>query len=527
VQLGGVAITTKYVSATQLTFQLPVATEATTQQIVVGVMNPLPGGGTTKLASLNVLPATPTPVITQVSPSQFIVRSGATTITVSGSNLFATPDFPVLPQSFSLLWNGTALAALQWGNEGYGEFITATVPASLLASVGTATITVNSQVATPSLSNALPVTITNPRPPTLTSISPTAGPIATTATVTLNGTGFTASSTVTLSGTNIAATYVSSSQLTTTIPASTVALPGNVNFIVTTPAPGGGTTASLPYTAYVSIPNNGMAYNSVNGLLYISVPSSAGSPYGNSVVSVDPETGALGTPIAVGSEPDQLAISSDGTTLWVGLDGASAVRQVNLTTGVAGMQFSLSNNSGIYAYPPLVHAIGVLPGYPNSIVVSSALDQYSYKDKLEIYDSGVPRTNVIDLSTISTLPAIFVSPTKAEIYATNAESGYQVLSYNASGLQSLAGNTGTSNFSTVYGTAVQVDNGVACNSCQRSIKCWKRNADCNKSWSDGLEHIDSGHKIGHMQFCPQTTNPPISQVSVISSRKPQSSLMIF
>ena len=90
-----------------------------------------------------------------------------------------------------------------------------------------------------------------------------------------------------------------------------------------------------------------------------------------------------------------------------------------------------------------------------------ALDQYKYEDKLEIYGSGVLRTNVIDLSTISTLPAIFVSPTKAEIYATSAESGYQVLSYNASGLQSLAGNTGTSNFSAVYGTAVQVDNGIA------------------------------------------------------------------
>ena len=459
--LGAIAASTTYVSATQLTFQLPVATEATSQQIVVGVTNPAPGGGTVQLAWLDILPQTPTPVLTQVSPSQFVVGSGATTITVTGSNLFSLTNFPVLPSSFALLWNGTPLAVQQWGN-GYGaDTITATVPASLLTALGTATITVSSATATPAISNALTVSITNPPPPTLTSISPASGPINTGATVTLTGTSFTADSTVALNGTNLTATFVSSTQLTVAIPASSVALPGNVNFIVTTPGANGGTTAALPYTAYIAIPNNGMAMNPANGLLYISVPSSAGAPYGDSVVSVDPETGALGTPIPVGSEPDQLAISSDGTTLWVGLDGTSAVREVNLTTGTAGMQFSLGNNSGVYAFPPLVHAIAVLPGYPNSIVVSSAYNQYIYEDALEIYDSGVPRTSNVELSTIETLPAIFVSPSKAEVYATSFESGYQVLSYNASGLQSLAGNTGTSNDSAPYGTAVQVDNGVA------------------------------------------------------------------
>jgi hypothetical protein len=462
VELNGSARTTAYVSSTQLTFQLTVADQAATQQYLVSVLNPTPGGGTVMGAWLDVLPQSSTPVITQVYPAQLIVGSGATTITVYGSNLVSSPNFPVVSSSFALLWNGTALTAQQWGSTGYGsEFITATLPANLLTTSGTATITVSDATATPSTSNALTVSITNPPAPTLTSLSPSAGPINTAAIVNLIGTGFTSSSTVALNGTSIAATYVSSTELTVTIPAASLTLPGNVSLTVTTPAPGGGTSSAVPYTAYIAIPNNGMAYNASNGLFYVSVPSSAGAPYGNSVVSVDPVTGALGTPIPVGSEPDQLAISSDGTTLWVGLDGASAVRQVNLTTGTAGMQFSLDNNSGVYAYPPLVHAIAVLPGSPNSVVVSSAYNQYTYEDMLVIYDSGIPRTNTIDLSTISTLPAIFVSPTKAEIYATSYESGYQVLSYNSSGLKNLAGNTGTYNFNAMYGTALQVDNGVA------------------------------------------------------------------
>jgi len=461
VQLNGVAVATTYVSATQLTFQLTVAEQATSQLLPVTVMNPTPGGGTSLGAALEILPQTTTPVITQVSPTQFVAGSGDTYIYVNGSGLYTTLSSNGYVLTSSVLWNGTPLTTGLAYDFDSGVQVYAIVPASLLTTAGTASITVSSTTSTPSTSNALTVTIANPPTPTLTSISPSSGPINTATTVTLYGTGFTTNSTVTLNGTNVAAALTGSTELTVTIPATSVQLPGNVYFTVTTPAPGGGTSTSLPYTAYISLANNGMAYNSVNGLLYVSVPSSAGAPYGNSVVSVDPVTGALGTPIPVGSEPDQLAISSDGTTLWVGLSGTSAIREVNLTTGIAGMQFSLSNNSGIYAYPPKAHAIAVLPGYPDSIVVSSALNQYTYEDKLGIYDSGVLRANVIDLSTISTLPAIFVSPTKAEIYATSYESGYQVLSYNSSGVQNLSGNTGTSNFNVQYGTAIQVDSGVA------------------------------------------------------------------
>jgi uncharacterized repeat protein (TIGR01451 family) len=248
--------------------------------------------------------------------------------------------------------------------------------------------------------------------------------------------------------------------MTVQISGTTLSLVGNHSFTVTTPAPGGGTSTAYPFTAYVGLPNNSMALNPVNGLLYVSVPGSAGPPYGNSVVPVDPATGALGTPIYVGSEPDKLAISSDGTTLWVGLDAASAVREVNLTNGNAGFQFSL--NTGGYDYPPVVHAIAVLPGTTNSIVVASESNGFSlYEDLLTIYDSGVARANTIPLSTLQTLPALFVNPTAPEIYATSEQSGYQVLSYNANGLAYLAGNNGVDNSSAPYGTAVQVDAGNA------------------------------------------------------------------
>jgi hypothetical protein len=392
VELGGVAATTTFVSATQLTFQLPVAQEATTQQILVSVMNPTPGGGTTAGAWLDILPAMPTPVISQVSPTQFTVGSGATTITVYGSNLVPTPNFPVVPSSFALQWNGTALTAQEWGSNNGGEFITAIVPANLLTTLGTATITVSSSTATPSLSNALTVSITNPPPPTLTSISPNAGPINTATVVSLYGTGFTASSTVALNGTNIAATYVSPTEFTAAVPASGFALPGNYSFTVTTPAPGGGTTAPLTYTTYLAIANNDIVYNATDGLLYASLQVSGVESGGNTVAGIDPVTGVIMRQIWVGSNPNKLALSTDGSQLFVGIDGAGAVAQVDLTKGVVVNQFSLGGGPGVYNPPYTADYLAAVPGSPNSVAVA-AQGSYLGGTGVTIYDSGVARVN--------------------------------------------------------------------------------------------------------------------------------------
>jgi hypothetical protein len=448
-----VAVPTTYVSATQLTFTLTAAQQATAQEFLVNVVNPAPGGGTSGAATITIYQQMPAPVITQVTPSPFVVGSGDTMITVTGTNLFPQSG-STLGSSTSnpaILWNGTALE-----NQGecFGcggvsaESLTATVPASMLTTAGTATITVSNPESSPALSNALTVAIANPPAPTLTSISPSSGPINTAATVTLLGTGFTASSTVAVNGTNVAAAFVSSTQLTVAVPALSITLPGNLNFTVTTPAPGGGTTGALAYTAYIAIPNNSMVYDAANGLFYVSVPSSAGAPYGNSVVSVDPETGALGMPIAVGSEPDQLAISSDGTVLWVGLDGASAVRQVNLTTGTAGTQFSLGGNSGIYAAPQPALALAALPGAPNSVVVATEI-QDVYEGTIGIYDNGVLRGSKASSAINGVFYALLTNGTKNEIYAGG--STYDTFTYGSSGLTPLgagpSGNTSYANSS--------------------------------------------------------------------------------
>ncbi len=450
----GVARPTTFVSSTQLTFQLTASDLAQVQEILVTVVNPTPGGGTASAGTLNVANPSQTPVITQVSPTTFVAGSSDTLIQVYGNNLYGT-GVPLLSTT-TVQWNGTALATVSGSSFGTLQTITATVPASLLASAGTAAVTVANATATPSTSNAITVTISTPPAPTLTSISPSAGPINTATQITLNGTGFTSSSTVAVNGTNVTATYGNSSQLTVNLPASAVALPGNLNIAVTTPAPGGGTSSSLPYTAYIAIPNNSMVYSPADGMFYVSVPSSAGAPYGNSVVSVVPETGALGTPILVGSEPNKLAISSDGKTLWVGLDGASAVREVNLVTGTAGLQFPLGGNGGVYQSPGTALALAALPGSPDSVVVATQVP-FIYEGSIAIFDKGVIRGTGSTSNGNGIYYSLLADSAHSEIYAGG--SSYSTFTFGASGLTPLASSSSGFTYANNFNDEMQIAGG--------------------------------------------------------------------
>lgn len=431
-QINGATRAATYVSSSQMTVGLTTTDLATVASLAITTQNPLPGGGLSAAAKFAVTAkSAATPVITTVSPTSFLVGSNSSNLYVYGTSLTSTSK---------VQWNGTALTTnLITSTSMYGTttYLVAQVPGSLLATAGTVSITVNTPSASAD-SNALTVNVTNPPAPTLTSISPTAVPINTTTTLTLVGTGFTSASTVAMNGSNLSSTYVNATTLTATVPASSVALPGIESITVTTPAPGGGTSGPLYLTAYVAIPNNSMVYNSANGLFYLSVPSAVGAPYGNTIVSVDPATGQLGTPIPVGSEPNRMAITSDGKYLWVALDGAAAVRKVDLTTQTALYQFPI-DLPGASTYT--VAALAALPGTPDSVVVSTYYGGYTVPTgrTLAIFDGGVARPQTISFNTYAPFPwVLIVDGSTNEIYGpgtVNNQAGpYITYTYNANGI---------------------------------------------------------------------------------------------
>lgn len=379
--------------------------------LMITVTNPGPGGYVSAPQTITIVPSN-TPIITNVPSGPFFADSPTTTILVSGIFLTTTTQ---------IQWNGVPLTTTPY----VPGVLLATVPASLFGAAGTANVTAYNPATTPTTSANFPVSIVNPPAPTISSISPSVGPINTQAQVNVTGANFTMASSLTVNGNPVPVTVTGTCCLTATVPAASLATPGNYSFVVTTAAPGGGISAATAYTAYVPLSNNSMVYSPLTGLLYASVPGSAGAPYGNSIVPVDPATGAFGPPIFVGSEPDKLALTADGRYLWGGLDGAGAVRKVDLVAGTAGLQFPVQGSSPILSNA-MVSALAALPGATDSVVVSTN----SYP--AAIYDNGILRGTLGPTCT-DCPTALQVDGTKSEIYGA-AQQNYFVYSYNASGV---------------------------------------------------------------------------------------------
>jgi hypothetical protein len=178
---------------------------------------------------------------------------------------------------------------------------------------------------------------------------------------------------------------------------------------------------------------NEFVYNASDGFLYASVPSSAPS-YGNNVIRVNVVTGAIVASVAVGSEPRDLALADDGRTLYVGLDGAAAIRRVDVSTMTAGAQFSLGTDP--YTGPYYAEDIEVMPGNPNVVAVSLRNSGFSPRHEgVAIFDNGVARPTRTPDHTGSNVIEFGASATR--VYGYNNETtefGFRRMSVTSSGI---------------------------------------------------------------------------------------------
>lgn len=161
------------------------------------------GSQTTRLVPVQVtMPGTgwtlPPPTLTSLTPT---AGPGATSVTLTGT------DFGVAQSTSTVSFNGTAATPTAWSPTS----ITTAVPAG--ASSGPVTVTVGGRT-----SSALSFTVASP--PTLTALSPTAGPVG--ASVTITGTNFGASqgaSTISFNGAVASPSAWSSTSIVAPVPA--------------------------------------------------------------------------------------------------------------------------------------------------------------------------------------------------------------------------------------------------------------------------------------------------------------------
>ena len=214
------------------------------------LLNPAPGGGVSAGRTFTV--ENPAPTLSAISPVTATAGGPAFTLTVTGTSFVA---------GSVVRWGGadrtTAFVST--------TRLTATIPAGDVASVGTATVTVFNPapgggvsagrtftVENATIATVNPATVENPMPAiiAMSPVTTTAGGPAFTLTVT--GTGFVAGSVVQWDGTARATAFVSSTQLTATIPAEDISAGGTVTVTVFNPAPGGGDSPPETFTVWAA-----------------------------------------------------------------------------------------------------------------------------------------------------------------------------------------------------------------------------------------------------------------------------------
>jgi hypothetical protein len=235
----GTPLTTTFVSATQLKATVPSINLASAGISRVAVVNVPTGGGTSNAEPFvinNLVPAT-----TSISPNAGIVGGTGFVLTVNGSKFFS---------GSVVRWNGedrpTTLVS--------STRLTADIPAADLATAGTSSVTVYNPEPGGGTSNAQVFTRNNPLP-VLVSLSP-AGAFAgdTALTLTVTGANFVASSKVRWKGADRATTFVSSTQLKASIPATDLTIAATVAVTVFSPGPGGGTSNPLNFAIDNPVP---------------------------------------------------------------------------------------------------------------------------------------------------------------------------------------------------------------------------------------------------------------------------------
>src|ERR1700728_3625244 len=183
----------------------------------------------------------PTPVITGLFPSSITAGSQTFTLFISGTNFINNPPSQVF-------WNGSMRTSVLNNTT---QQLAVTIMASDVATYGVAALTVsNPEPGGPSLASSFVIDGVQNGTPLIASLSPTSvSPGSGTFVLTVNGSGFVApvvvngvtqvaGSTIAWNGAPLTTTFVSSTQLTASVPGSDIASSGFASISVYNTTPG-------------------------------------------------------------------------------------------------------------------------------------------------------------------------------------------------------------------------------------------------------------------------------------------------
>jgi sugar lactone lactonase YvrE len=254
VKIKGVAAFVTSATATKLETSVPL-----NAPIGAGTLEVTTSGGT---VATSFTVENPVPTLVRLTPDSLIAGSGAFTLTLSGENF--------IPAS-SVSFGSTVLATTFVS----GTQLQANLPATAVATAGIFLVTVTNPAPGGGSSAAVSFTVNNPVP-NAAFLFPTSVSVGVEATtVAISGTDFSPGATVQLNGSPLATTFNNSMQISASIPASLLTMPGQFTITVVNPSPGGGISAGLVFTVQESglridsISPNQLSQGSVHRLVTI------------------------------------------------------------------------------------------------------------------------------------------------------------------------------------------------------------------------------------------------------------------
>lgn len=395
--------------------------------LLVAFLSACGGGGGSSSGAINGVSGS-TPHISSISPNAILADGPLVTLTVNGSN-FTSGSQVGIASGGGISIESTQMVSDQELQAQINYF-------DIEGETGVAIIVLNSGDIQ---SNTVPLGVTNPVP-SLRNYGPSGASVGAPAVaLDVGGSNFVPATTVAWNGAPLTTTYISTTEVTATIPAADLTSMQTAEITVVNPGPGGGSSAAQYFTVFrmLNQPVNDIVWDSAHQVLYASVPNGAASD-ANDILTINPETGAIIATQPAGSDPDVLAISDDDQYLYVGEDGSSAIQRFILPGLTPDITWNLG--SGTYS-PYFALDIQVAPGSPHTTAVTLGESGVSSvaDGGIVIYDDSTPRPVTVPGfgPTINSYDSLQWGANDTALYASDTENvdggDFYVLSVNSHG----------------------------------------------------------------------------------------------
>jgi uncharacterized protein (TIGR03437 family) len=193
-------------------------------------------------------------------------------------------------------------------------------------------------------------------------------------------------------------TTVDSSGLHVQLTAQDVAAPTIAEISLTDPKTGLTVVSGFIAVGYNVIPSD-VVFDRARNRFYVTTLDAPGDTRfpGHSLVALNPDTGVIGPVLAIGSSPGNMAMSDDGSALYVAVDGDGVVRRVNPDSFAVVSEFRFRTAfTGTMGGGFGRSAIAVMPGNPQTVALYRHPDAGTSLTGISIFDNGLKRTNEID-----------------------------------------------------------------------------------------------------------------------------------